>query len=84
MNTPVSQEQFHELSGKVNEIYTALLGSGISRDGGMVERLINVETKVDELTEFKDRSKWTASFFVATAGVLGFVLDKVIDFLTHK
>jgi len=71
--------QFQDLKQRVDEIHTALIGSDIAKDGGMVSRLKHVEEKVEQLNEFKDKSKWTATILIGFAGVLGWVAEKIID-----
>jgi hypothetical protein len=62
-----------EVKAQVKEIYTALVGDKISRDGGMVRRLDTVEEKVDGIDKRTRRMGtylkilWTSAGGVAMA-----------------
>lgn len=79
----ISPTDFEVLNVKVDRIYEAMIGSDIGQDGGIVKRLQRLESKVDELTEFKNKSKWTASLLIGVATLFAFFIDKIIG-LFHK
>ena len=80
----MEQHQYDELSAKVDKIYTALLGNDIAQDGGIVKRLQHIEKTCEELTKFKDKSKWTASLLIGGAGILGWLADKLLSLINNN
>ena len=74
--------QYQELKTRVDEIHAALIGNPISGDGGLVAQMKECKSEIDELKQFKDRSKWTASLLIGFAGILGWVADKIFDLFT--
>lgn len=80
----MEQHQYEELSDKVDKIYVALMGSDIAQDGGIVKRLQHIEKTCEELTKFKDKSKWTASLLIGGAGILGWLADKILSLINHN
>lgn len=43
------KEQVSDLSGKLNEVHTALVGSNMAKDGGLIQRVIDGETELADL-----------------------------------
>lgn len=78
----MEQTQYNELKAGIDEIRTALVGSSISKDGGLVRKVADLDETVHELKSFKDRSKWTATLLIGFAGILGWVADKIFDLFT--
>lgn len=48
----------HDLKGKVDEIYTAIMGSKFNERGGYKPRLENLETRVDNIEDLINKWKW--------------------------
>ena len=78
----MNPQQYQELKQDIADIKTALVGNEFTQDGGMVKRLAHVEAKVEDLSRFKDKSKWTATLLIGVAGMLGWVADRIISFFT--
>jgi hypothetical protein len=56
--TPTDQLRISRMEDKIDSIYTALMGSKIINDGGMVARLKRVEDKVDKTEQEMNKYKW--------------------------
>ena len=80
----MEQHSLKELNEKVDKIYAALMGNDITQDGGIVKRLQHIEKTCEELTKFKDKSKWTASLLIGGAGILGWIADKLFSLINHN
>lgn len=79
----MEQHQYEELRNDIHEIKTALMGNPITKDGGIVNRLQHIEKTCEDLTKFKDKSKWTATILIGFAGVLVWVADKIFNLFTN-
>lgn len=80
----MEQHHYEALIQDIHEIKSAIIGNEITKDGGLVGRLKHVEEKVEELNEFKDKSKWTVTILIGFAGILGWVADKLISLFTSN
>lgn len=49
MNENKLTEDVANLSRQVNEMHTALIGSAISKDGGIVQRMTDIESKLESM-----------------------------------
>jgi len=80
-----------DLRGKINEIHTAIMGSSMTQDGGLVQRLRDVESRQAEMERnlhkietyrISDvkvrRTLWTVG--LAISSLLGYI----ISYFTHK
>jgi len=45
------KKEVADLSGKVNDVHTAIIGSPLAKDGGMVQRLEDCEKSVERVSE---------------------------------
>lgn len=83
------QTDIRELKEQVGKMYTALMGSDIAKDGGLVGRIIELEKDNDQLKQKievleKEKSRndiyvrvmWGALGSIAT-GVLAYVLSLI-------
>ena len=80
----MEQHQYEELRNDIQEIKSALMGNSITKDGGVVQRLTHIEKTCDDLTKFKDKSKWTASLLIGGSGILGWLADKILSLINHN
>jgi len=78
-NTRLEHHNLHvtEMKATLDTIQSALLGNPISNDGGLVKRIVEVETSVSKLTTVIAgyKSKWLGIVWLVTVsvGVLGFL-----------
>lgn len=66
----ISPEDFDTMRQQVTEMYTALIGNPISKDGGMVKRLTDVEVKVSKMEKFTSKIGWQVGLLWASGGVI--------------
>jgi hypothetical protein len=66
----ITPEDFTTMRQQVTEMYTALIGNPISKDGGMVKRLTDVEAKVSKMDKFTSRIGWQVGLLWASGGVI--------------
>lgn len=45
------KQEVGTLSGKIDEVHSALIGSPLAKDGGMVQRLLDCENGIEEVKE---------------------------------
>lgn len=45
------KKEVADLSGKVNDVHTAIIGSPLAKDGGMVQRLEDCEKNVEDVRQ---------------------------------
>lgn len=72
------------VKGKVDQIYYAIVGNEMSKDGGMLKRLNDVEDDVQQLLQFKQKFVWTMGLIAAGGSVVGFLLQFLISYLIKK
>ena len=76
--------QYHEFKTRLDEIHAALVGNGLTQDGGLIKRVNVVEQKTESHSKFISRLKWSGGVLVSIAGLLGYLADKFINvFKTH-
>lgn len=66
---------------QVNEMYTALIGNQISKDGGMVKRLAAAEQRIEKVEKIGARIGWHFKVMYVT---IGFVAAGLWELLTKK
>lgn len=76
-----TNEQIGEIARKVDEMYSALIGNELTKDGGMIKRLDEVESKVELLVSFKNRFIWTVGIIIGLSGIAGFLLNIIVQFI---
>lgn len=82
------QERLSEIENKLSAVITALMGSEITRDGGLVKRVENIEIKFDldakKNDEFRNslyRLLWFAFGVGVGSGFLGMYFFNMIKSL---
>lgn len=84
------EKEIHSIGDKVDEMYIALLGSPLTKDGGLIKRVADLEETVSSFEEDFEKLKmnnykisvyqrwiWGLGCSGAT-GLVGFVLDKLL------
>jgi hypothetical protein len=66
----ITPEDFATMRQQVNEMYTALIGNQISKDGGMVRRLADVEIKVSKMEKVTSKIGWQVGLLWASGGII--------------
>jgi len=65
-----------EYRKKIDDIHNALVGNGLTQDGGMIKRLKVVEEKTDNHSKFINRLKWSGGLLVGSATFIGYLIEK--------
>lgn len=80
----MEQHQYEELRQDIIEIKSAIMGNKITKDGGLVKRVSDLEDCSRDHTRFISRLKWSGGVLVSVAGLIGYLFDKFIDiFKSH-
>jgi tetrahydromethanopterin S-methyltransferase subunit G len=66
----ITPEDFATMRQQVNEMYTALIGNKIAQDGGMVNRLKTVETRLAVVEKIGNKIGWQVGMLWLSAGVI--------------
>lgn len=76
-----------DMKKSVEELYYALVGNSVLKDGGLVKRFVDLELKVleqskkyEQLKENYNQLKWMALGMALGAGLLGFSLKDIVHF----
>jgi hypothetical protein len=77
----ISPEDFATMRQQVNEMYTALIGNKIAKDGGMAGRLTKVETRLESVEKVGARIAWHFKVMYVT---VGFVAAGIWQLFTKK
>ena len=82
------QIDFAEMKSKIDGVYTALMGSEISKDGGLVGRIINGEEKTEKLdtrvTELEKKDDKRTLYLSIIIGIISALSGWVISaFISH-
>lgn len=78
------RKEIKTVKDKVDLIYNALVGNEITKDGGMLKRMDDVEKEVHLLIAFKQKFMWTMGLIAAGGSLFGFVLQFVISYFIKK
>lgn len=82
------KKEVEVVSGKVNDVHQALIGSPLSKDGGMVQRLQECEQNVEELRDkivaIEMNHEKSALYLKIIWGLGGVVLTALITYFLNK
>jgi hypothetical protein len=90
------KEQVSDLSGKLTEVHTALIGSKITGDGGLIRRVIDSEAEVERLTlriaELENKSGKTEFYLkviwglggTTTASIFFYIFFYILKLIFHN
>ncbi len=74
-----------EIKDTVNRIFTALMGSDLTKEGGLVQKVTLLEAncrtheqRIDKLERMVDRTKWLAIGLAAAGSVLPEVIKRIL------
>ena len=75
----MEQHQYEALRADIIEIKSAIMGNPITKDGGLVKRVSDLETCSRNHGRFINRLKWSGGILVSLASLIGYLFDKFID-----
>jgi hypothetical protein len=79
------QTDFKDMKDKVNQMYYAMLGNDLTKDGGLVGRIQKLETASDEMQKGYQKITWTHRILIAAASLItGSLGTYIISQLIHK
>lgn len=79
----MEQHQYEALRQDIHEIKSAIMGNPITKDGGLVKRVSDLETCSRNHGKFIARLKWSGGILVSLASLIGYLFDKFIDLFKH-
>lgn len=74
----MEQHQYEALRQDIHEIKSAIMGNPITKDGGLVKRVSDLETCSRNHGRFINRLKWSGGVLVSLAGLLGYLFEKFL------
>jgi hypothetical protein len=83
-NTEQLREEMQQMKSRVDQIYYAIIGNEMSKDGGLLKRLSDLEIEVEKLVAFKQRFLWTIGLIAGGSSVLAFLLQMVVSYFIKK
>ena len=75
----MEQHQYEALRADIIEIKSAIMGNPITKDGGLVKRVSELEECSEKHNRFISRLKWSGGILVSLASLIGYLFDKFID-----
>lgn len=79
----MEQHQYEALRQDIHEIKSAIMGNPITKDGGLVKRVADLETCSRNHSRFINRLKWSGGILVSVASLIGYLFDKFIELFKH-
>ena len=80
----MEQHQYEALRADIIEIKSAIMGNPITKDGGLVKRVSDLEECSERHNRFINRLKWSGGVLVSLASLIGYLFDKFIElFKSH-
>ena len=80
----MEQHQYEALRADIIEIKSAIMGNPITKDGGLVKRVSDLEDSSERHNRFINRLKWSGGVLVSLASLIGYLFDKFIElFKSH-
>lgn len=79
----MEQHQYEALRQDIHEIKSAIMGNPITKDGGLVKRVSDLETCSRNHGRFINRLKWSGGILVSLASLIGYLFDKFIELFKH-
>lgn len=80
----MEQHQYEALRQDIHEIKSAIMGNPITKDGGLVKRVTDLETCSRNHGRFINRLKWSGGILVSLASLIGYLFDKFIELFKHN
>ena len=80
----MEQHQYEALRQDIHEIKSAIMGNELTKDGGLVKRVNDLETCSRNHSRFINRLKWSGGVLVSLAGLLGYLFDKLLHIFKHN
>lgn len=79
----MEQHQYEALRQDIHEIKSAIMGNPITKDGGLVKRVTDLENCSRNHSRFINRLKWSGGILVSVASLIGYLFDKFIELFKH-
>lgn len=79
----MEQHQYEALRADIIEIKSAIMGNPITKDGGLVKRVSDLEDCSKKHNRFISRLKWSGGILVSLASLIGYLFDKFIELFKH-
>ena len=79
----MEQHQYEALRQDIHEIKSAIMGNPITKDGGLVKRVADLENCSRNHSRFINRLKWSGGILVSVASLIGYLFDKFIELFKH-
>lgn len=79
----MEQHQYEALRQDIHEIKSAIMGNPITKDGGLVKRVSDLEACSRNHGRFINRLKWSGGILVSLASLIGYLFDKFIELFKH-
>jgi len=83
-NFETIKKEVSQMKTKIDQIYYALVGNDLSKDGGISKRLTDLEGQVEVLEAFRQKFMWTMGLIAAGSSIVGFILSFVLSYLLKK
>lgn len=88
MNETERDIRMDNMEKKVNQIYQALIGSDLAKDGGLIKRVIDMEVEIETLriklekqTQQDQKTELYVKIMWAMAGVIG---SGLVGYIIHS
>lgn len=65
------ETRLDNMEGKINLIYTVIVGNELDKKTGLMYRLQQIERELDQVTEQNNRFKWISIGIAVGSGALG-------------
>lgn len=80
----MEQHQYEALLRRLDTMHDAIVGNPITKDGGLVKRVADLETCSRNHGKFINRLKWSGGVLVSLAGLFGYLFDKLLHIFKHN
>ena len=84
LETPFTPEEKDDIIEKVLEVHRALVGNQAMGQKGLVQRVIDMEEKVQIHDKLRERIVISFGLLISVSAVLGYIADKIINYFLNK
>ena len=79
----MEQHQYEVLLRRLDTMHDAIVGNPITKDGGLVKRVADLEDCSKSHARFINRLKWSGGVLVSLASLIGYLFDKFLELFKH-